>query len=80
MSKTILLLFAGVNLLVAIIAAVELFDFSLSLDRPGRLDNTKEEHKAAMLRTLHYWGFPPVVLLTGASGIVFWRVARRIKA
>jgi hypothetical protein len=80
MSKTILLLFAGVNLLVAIIAAVELWDFSLNLDRPGRLENAKEAQKAAMLRTVHYWGFPPVVLLTGASGIVFWRIARRQEA
>ncbi len=35
MSKTILLLFAAVNLVVALIAAVELWDFSLNFDRRG---------------------------------------------
>jgi hypothetical protein len=80
MTKTILLFFAVVNLLVAMIAAVELLDFSINLDRTGRLQNANAEQKAAMLRTVHYWGFPPVVLLTGASGVVLWRLGRRIKA
>ncbi len=77
MSKAILLLFAGVNLVVALIAAVELWDFYLHFDRPGRLEKTNETQKAAMLRTLHYWGLPPVALLTGASAVVFWRIARK---
>ena len=58
----------------------ELWDFSLDFDRSGQLEKAKEGEKVAMLRTLHYWGLPPIVLLTGASGLVFWRVARRAHA
>ena len=76
MSKQIFVLFAVVNLLVAIVAAVELWDFSRNFDRAGGLEEAK--NKTQMLRTLHYWGFPPVILLTGASGVMFWR-ARRIE-
>jgi hypothetical protein len=80
MNKTILVLFAMVNFLVAVIAAAELWDFSKNLDRPGRLEKANEGQKTNMLRTLHYWGFPPVILLTAASGVVLWKVAGTVKA
>ena len=67
-------------LLVAVVAAAELWDFSRNFDRPGWLENANEGRKASMLRTLHYWGLPPVILLTAASGVVFWKVARTVKA
>jgi len=77
MSKKILVLVAVVNLLVAAIAACELWDFS-RFDRSGLLDQTKEEQKTNMLRTIHRWGLPPVILLTGASGFLLWKTAKRL--
>jgi len=76
-TKRIFTLFAAVNLLVTVIAAAELWDFSRNFDRSGGLDKAKPEQKTQMLRTVHYWGLPPVILLTASSGVVFWRVARK---
>jgi hypothetical protein len=79
MNKSILVLFALGNLLVTLVAAVEIWEFSHNFDRPGLLEKANEPQKTAMLRSLHYWGLPPVILLTASSGIVFWRVARTAK-
>jgi hypothetical protein len=79
-TKIIVTLIAVVNLLVAAVSAMELWGFYHGLDRLGLLQNTKDEEKTRMLRTIHYWGIPPVILLTGTSRILFWKLRRGVES
>ena len=78
--RFILLSAAIVNLLVAMVLMVELWGFYHDLDRPGFLKNADDKHKIAMLRDMHYWGIPPIALLTVTSGVWFWLLSRETRS
>jgi hypothetical protein len=77
-SRLALLSVAIVNLVVAVILVVELWGF-YRLDRSDVHHRADEQQKTTMLRDIHYWGIPPVALLTITSGLWLWRLSKEVK-
>lgn len=74
--KTMVSLVAATNILIALLLLREGWIFHKQFDRPGWLGAATDIQKTRMLRTIYYWGVPPIALLNITSGILLWKMRK----
>ncbi len=75
--KLNLIMLAAANLVAAALMSKVCWEFYHGYDRYRK--NVTEENKMELLRVVHFWAIPPLVLLTGMSGVLFWVLSREQK-